>query len=640
MTGQAGAAVIGAVASEPRLGGHFSGATDAGAGTDFWSLLVNAQTSDELCRAWLGILCQWVPGTQAGLLLLQDEGERFSPAAVWPDPERDMSYLAPVAEQAIVDRRGVVRDESSGLAQCAYPLLSADLTYGVVVLHVAARGEVSMREALRLLHWGAGWLVGLFDRRRLLEREQRLHRSALLQDLLLGVLAEQQPESANLWVVNRVAEALPCRRAMLGRLHGNAVRVASISGTAGFEPHSNLLALAREALQDAFTARAPLAWPDDPAAIDAAALSGLTASPLADYCREAGAAAVLVLPLVVQGRAAAALLLDFDAPIGTETREFCQTLALALAPALDLHQRAARGLSTHAREWAARKLRLLTGPRHPGMKLAGGLALVALLLAYLVPVTYRVHAPATVEGSVQRSAVAPFDGFIAAAPARAGDRVSRGDVLARLDDRDLQLESAKLSADSELAERKLREAMAKGSAVAVRLAQADADQSRAELALLREKLSRVVITAPFDGIVVRGDLSQQLGAPVEQGKLLFEVAPLDAYRVVLKVDERDIAQVRQDAAGELVLAGLPGERFVIRVSKLSPVAAAEDGRNNFRVEAQVQPSPSDQPGGDARHIQPGLEGVAKVVAGEHSLLWVVFHRLFDWMRYTAWSMGL
>ena len=640
MTLQAGAAVVGAVASEPRLGGHFSSTADAGASTDFWSLLVNAQTSDQLCRAWLGILCQWVPGTQAGLLLLQDEGDRFAPAAVWPDPERDMSYLAPVAEQAIVDRRGVVRDESSGLAQCAYPLLSADLTYGVVVLHVAARGETSMREALRLLHWGAGWLVGLFDRRRLLERDLRLRRSGLLQDLLLGVLAEQEPESARRWVVNRVAEALPCRRVMLGRTHGNSVRVASISGTAGFEPHSNLMSVAREALQEAIETRQPQAWPVDAADIDAVALAGLSASPLADYCREAEARAVLVLPLPHPGRAPAALLLDFDAPVSAETREFCATLALALAPALDLHERAARGLAVHARERAGQTLQLLAGPRHPGMKLVGALALVAVLLAAVVPVTYRVRAPATVEGSVQRSAVAPFDGFIAAAPARAGDRVSRGDVLARLDDRDLQLESAKWSAESEVAERKLREAMAKNSAVAVRLAQADADQARAELALVREKLSRVVVTAPFDGIVVRGDLSQQLGAPVEQGKLLFEVAPLDSYRVVLKVDERDIAQLRPDATGELVLAGLPGERFAIRVSKLSPVATAEEGRNTFRVEAQVQPLPADRQGGDARHIQPGLEGVAKVVAGEHSLLWVVFHRLFDWMRYTAWSLGL
>ena len=66
------AAVVGAVASEPRLGSSFSSTSQAGATADFWSLLVNARTSEQLCQAWLGILCQWIPGTQAGLLLLHE----------------------------------------------------------------------------------------------------------------------------------------------------------------------------------------------------------------------------------------------------------------------------------------------------------------------------------------------------------------------------------------------------------------------------------------------------------------------------------------------------------------------------------------------------------------------------------------
>jgi len=135
------AAVVGAVASEPRLGSSFSSASQAGSTADFWSLLVNARTSDQLCQAWLGILCQWIPGTQAGLLLLHEEGDRYAPAAVWPDQERDMSHMAGAAQEALVERHGVVREESSGLAQCAYPLLGADTAYGVVVLHVVARGE-------------------------------------------------------------------------------------------------------------------------------------------------------------------------------------------------------------------------------------------------------------------------------------------------------------------------------------------------------------------------------------------------------------------------------------------------------------------------------------------------------------------
>jgi len=204
-------------------------------------------------------------------------------------------------------------------------------------------------------------------------------------------------------------------------------------------------------------------------------------------------------------------------------------------------------------------------------------------------------------------------------------------VLARMDDRDLKLGEAKAAADDELADRKLREAMGRGDAVAVRIAQADAEQGHAELALVRERLSRAAIIAPFDGRVVKGDLSQQLGAPVEQGKVLFEIAPMDAWRVVLKVDERDIVHLHDGQRGELVLAGLSGEHFGIQVSKISPVAQAEEGRNTFRVEAQLL--------GGGSGIQPGMEGVGKVQAGVHNLLWIGFHRLFYWLRYTAWTIG-
>jgi putative peptide zinc metalloprotease protein len=65
-----------------------------------------------------------------------------------------------------------------------------------------------------------------------------------------------------------------------------------------------------------------------------------------------------------------------------------------------------------------------------------------------------------------------------------------------------------------------------------------------------EHLERAQLRAPFESLVVSGDLSQSIGVPVERGKVLFEVAPLEAYRVILEVDERDIIMV--GAAGMLV----------------------------------------------------------------------------------------
>ena len=105
--------------------------------------------------------------------------------------------------------------------------------------------------------------------------------------------------------------------------------------------------------------------------------------------------------------------------------------------------------------------------------------------------------------------------------------------------------------------------------------------------------------------------------------------PLDAWRVILKVDERDIAYLREGAPGEMVLASMPGRVYALNVKKITPVSVAEDGRNYFRVEAVL-------PEG-AVPLRPGMEGVAKIQSEKRSLLWIWTHRLTDWLRLAMWE---
>ena len=114
--------------------------------------------------------------------------------------------------------------------------------------------------------------------------------------------------------------------------------------------------------------------------------------------------------------------------------------------------------------------------------------------------------------------------------------VKEGVLLCLLDDRDMKLERLKWATEKEQLTKQYHEAMAKHD-------RAKIDQAEAQLTLIEEQLSRTRVTAPFNGIVMSGDLSQSLGAPIEKGQVLFEVAPLDAYRLVLQVDERDVAAI-------------------------------------------------------------------------------------------------
>jgi multidrug resistance efflux pump len=174
-----------------------------------------------------------------------------------------------------------------------------------------------------------------------------------------------------------------------------------------------------------------------------------------------------------------------------------------------------------------------------------------------------------------------------------------------------------------------REALAGHNRARAVVIGAQLEQADAQLALIDEQLARTKISAPFDAIVVKGDLSQSLGAPVERGNVLFELAPLDAYRVIMKVDERDITQIKVGQGGSLALSSMPHDPLPIEVEKITPVSVVEEGRNLFRVEARVN--------GGIDKLRPGMEGVGKIHVERRKLGWIWTHKITHWVRMWIWS---
>jgi multidrug resistance efflux pump len=250
----------------------------------------------------------------------------------------------------------------------------------------------------------------------------------------------------------------------------------------------------------------------------------------------------------------------------------------------------------------------------------------------LLPVEYRVSAPARVEGSIQQAVVAPADGFLTTVNVKPGDHVVAGQLLIELAEQDLRLERRKLEGELAQHENAFGAALARADRTQFVIAQAKAEEARAHLGLVEEQIVRGRIRAPFDGVVISGDLSQSLGAPVRKGDALVTLAPADQYRLIVEVDERDIAHVRKGQSGALALGALPGNTVGFRVERVTPIASARDARNYFEVEGKFDTAPES--------IRPGLRGVAKIQSEDRSMAWILTHRFVDWARLTAWSWGL
>nr|WP_245516624.1 HlyD family secretion protein [Methylobacterium segetis] len=125
-----------------------------------------------------------------------------------------------------------------------------------------------------------------------------------------------------------------------------------------------------------------------------------------------------------------------------------------------------------------------------------------------------------------------------------------------------------------------------------------------------------------------GDLSQAIGGAIGRGQVLFEIAPLDAYRVVLSVDERLIADLRAGQRGQMLASSLPEEPQALTVQTITPVAEARNGRNLFRVEGRITQG--------STRLRPGMEGIAKVDVERRLLVWIWARPLVDWARLTLW----
>jgi len=65
------------------------------------------------------------------------------------------------------------------------------------------------------------------------------------------------------------------------------------------------------------------------------------------------------------------------------------------------------------------------------------------------------------------------------------------------------------------------------------------------------------------------------------------------------------------------------------VERVTPISTAEDGRNYFRVEAALEEPVAT--------LRPGMQGIAKIDAGDRRLLWIWTHELIDWLRLSTWT---
>jgi RND family efflux transporter MFP subunit len=202
-------------------------------------------------------------------------------------------------------------------------------------------------------------------------------------------------------------------------------------------------------------------------------------------------------------------------------------------------------------------------------------------------------------------------GQIIEEPIEEGRHVNKGDLLARIDDRDYQAQLRQAFADRDLAAANLKLARAKlerqrelfrqhvisqdqldVSENASLVAQANLNHAEAEISYARFNVEQCEITSPINGVVLKkyrelGD-TINYGGDIEAGggtTDIVQLADTGDMRVEADISENDIAKVVMGMPAIAVLDAYPERNFDARVAKIYPEADRQKG--TLKVEVKI-----------------------------------------------------
>lgn len=191
-----------------------------------------------------------------------------------------------------------------------------------------------------------------------------------------------------------------------------------------------------------------------------------------------------------------------------------------------------------------------------------------------------------------------------------GKAIAKGDVLARLDDREVQAQMKELRAREEFAKREMSrvsDLVARGAATtqAYERASMDLQQVQGLISVQTEKIGDYTILSPMDGVVLRRD--GEIGEIAEAGQILFRVGVPLPLQVVAEVNEEDIPRVALNQTVLFRTDAFPNRRLDGRVREITPMGDVV--AKTYRIKIAL---PDDTP------LKPGMSVEANIITREQA----------------------
>lgn len=247
-------------------------------------------------------------------------------------------------------------------------------------------------------------------------------------------------------------------------------------------------------------------------------------------------------------------------------------------------------------------------------------------------------------GEATVEAVPKVAGRLQQVNVRLGDRVSRGQILAKIEDSEIREQVKQAEASFNVAQATVRQreadlkfaqtnfersrslfasqllpqsamddadARQQAANAQLDLARAQFEQAKARLEELRINLANTVIASPVNGFVGKRNLDQ--GAYVTPNSSFISLVDIRVVKLLVNVIESDLRRISPETAAMVQVDAYPGETFAGRVARIAPVLDPATRTASMEVEI---PNPSFR-------LKPGMYARVSFVVEQHRQALVV-----------------
>jgi putative peptide zinc metalloprotease protein len=270
----------------------------------------------------------------------------------------------------------------------------------------------------------------------------------------------------------------------------------------------------------------------------------------------------------------------------------------------------------------------------------GALGIAFLLL--VPPLPSKVSTDFTLEPGKEARVRSFVDGKVNRVFVRQGDLVKAGQVLALLENPDIEADARTIAAQLALANSNLRNS--RGRADDRLTASADRDRTRLqqELGVAQTRLEELEIRAPFDGVVTTPEVEQKIGQFLSAGDDFCRVADRSTIKARILVRDWELDQVHEGAPAKVKVSPFPFRTYSGRVERILPAAAVDrpiaqpqklerlgQALTNYFAVEMVFPNPDGS-------LREGMTGTAKISGKNYPLAWQVGRAGWRWLRSQVW----